>query len=89
MATLSYIDIKPKEPTNRSFRIPTDESIGAILFDTSGFTDPFHGYSLLYHSFCDNKLQCIKNMDDALLLGIENNDFLNGLVYYHLSQFFN
>lgn len=89
MATLSYIDTKPKEPTNRSFRIPTDESIGAILFDTSGFTDPFNGYSLLYHSFCDNKLQCIKNMDDALLLGIENNDFLNGLVYYHLSQFFN
>lgn len=89
MATLSYIDTKPKEPTNRSFRIPTDESIGAILFDTSGFTDPFNGYSLLYHSFCDHKLQCIKNMDDALLLGIENNDFLNGLVYYHLSQFFN
>lgn len=89
MATLSYIDTKPKEPTNRSFRIPTDESIGAILFDTSGFTDPFNGYSLLYHSFCDNKLQCIKNMDDALLLGIEDNDFLNGLVYYHLSQFFN
>lgn len=89
MATLSYIDTKPKESTNRSFRIPTDESIGAILFDTSGFTDPFNGYSLLYHSFGDNKLQCIKNMDDALLLGIENNDFLNGLVYYHLSQFFN
>lgn len=89
MATLSYIDTKPKEPANRSFRIPTDESIGAILFDTSGFTDPFNGYSLLYHSFCDHKLQCIKNMDDALLLGIENNDFLNGLVYYHLSQFFN
>lgn len=89
MATLSYIDTKPKEPANRSFRIPTDESICAVLFDISGFIDPFNGYSLLHHSFMDNKLQCVKNMDDAILLGIENNGFLNGLVYYHLSQFYN
>lgn len=88
MASLSYIDTNPKEPTNRSFRIPTDESIGAILIDISGFNNPFDGYSLLYSSFRDNKVQCVKNMDDALLLGIEDNGFLNGLLYYHLSQFY-
>lgn len=88
MATLSYIDTNPKKPTSQSFRISTDESIGAILFDISGFENPFDGYSLLYHSFMNNKVQCIKNMDDALLVGIEDNDFLNGLVYYHLSQFY-
>ena len=88
MATLSYIDTSPKQPANHSFRIPTDESVGAMLFDISGFSDPFSGYSLLYHNFKDNKVQCIKNMDDAWLLGIENNNFLNGLLYYHLSQFY-
>lgn len=88
MASLSYIDTRPKESTNRSFRIPTDESIGAMLFDISGFNDPFNGYSLLYSNFKDNKVQCVKNMDDAWLLGIEDNDFLNGLLYYHISQFY-
>lgn len=88
MASLSYIETNAKEPSNRSFRIPTDESISALLFDISGFDDPFNGYSLLSHSFSDNKLQCIKNMDDAALLGIEDNEFLNGLVYYHISQFY-
>lgn len=88
MATLSYIDTTSKQPVNRSFRIPTDESIGAMLFDINGFTNPFDGYSLLYHSFKDNAVQCIKNMDDALLLGIEDNGFLNGLIYYHVSQFY-
>lgn len=88
MATLSYINTDSKKPVNRSFRIPTDESIGAILFDISGFVDPFDGYSLLYNSFKDNTVQCIKNMDDALLLGIEDNGFLNGLVYYHIAQFY-
>lgn len=89
MASLSYIDTAAKQSTNRSFRIPTDESIGAMLFDISGFADPFDGYSLLYNNFKDNQVQCIKNMDDAQLLGIENNGFLNGLLYYHLSQFYN
>ena len=89
MATLSYIDTKAKQTTNRSFRIPTDESIGAMLFDISGFTNPFSEYPLLQSNFKDNKVQCIKNMDDAWLLGIEDNDFLNGLLYYHISQFYN
>lgn len=88
MASLSYIDTAPRPSTSRSFRIPTDESIGLMLFDISGFVNPFDGYSMLYNNFKDNQVQCIKNMDDALLLGIENNDFLNGLLYYHLSQFY-
>ena len=88
MASLSYIDTSPKAPANKSFRIPTDESIGAILIDISGFDNPFEGYSLLYSSFKENKIQCIKNMDDAYLLGIEDDGFLNGLLYYHLSQFY-
>lgn len=88
MASLSYIETSPRETPNTSLRIPTDESVGAILFDISGFDNPFDDYTQLYFNFKDNKVQCIKNMDDALLLGIENNGFLNGMLYYHLSQFY-
>lgn len=89
MAKLSYIDTGVKQTPDLTFNIPTDESIGAILFDISGFDDPFNGFPLLYYNFKDNTAQCIKNMDDAVLLGITNDGFLNGMLYYHLSQFFN
>lgn len=89
MAQLSYINTGVKQTPDLSFNIPTDESVGAFLFDISGFDKPFEGYPILYHNFKERKLQCVKNMDDALLLGIENDGFLNGLLYYHLSQFFN
>lgn len=88
MATLSYIDTSVKKADDVSAQIPTDESVGAMLFDISGFKDVFDGYSLLYNSFKDNQVQCIKNMDDAQLVGIEDNDFLNGVLYYHISQFY-
>ena len=88
MANLSYINTGVKQKPDLTFNIPTDESVGAFLFDISGFNQPFDSFPLLYQNFKDGKIQCVKNMDDALLLGIENNGFLNGLLYYHLSQFF-
>ena len=88
MAQISYINTAPKQTPDLTFNIPTNESIGAMLFDISGFEKPFEKYPLLYHNFKDNKIQCVKNMDDALLLGIENDGFLNGMLYHHLHHFF-
>lgn len=88
MARLSYINTTQKKETTPSFQIPYDESIGAFLFDISGFNKPFERYPVLYNNFKDGKIQPIKNMDDAVLLGIENDGFLNGLLYHHLSQFY-
>lgn len=88
MAKLSYIETEPKQTLDNSFNIPTDEGIGAILFDLSGYSNPFDGYPLIYHNFKENKVQCVKNMDDASILGILNDGFLNGMLYYHLSQFY-
>lgn len=88
MAQLSYINTGVKQKADLTFNIPTDESVGAMLFDTSGFEDAFGNYPLLYHNFKDGKIQCIKNMDDAELLGIANDGFMNGLLYYHISQFY-
>lgn len=88
MAHLSYIRTEAKPTPNTQLSVPTDESIGAFLFDISGFDKPFESYPVLYYHFKDNKIQCINNMDDAVLLGIKDDGFLNGLLYYHLSQFF-
>lgn len=88
MAGISYLTTSAKAASTPSLRIPTDESIGAMLFDISGFKDPFSGYPALYNVFKDNTVQCIKNMDDASLLGILDNGFLNGMFYYHIKQFY-
>lgn len=88
MAKLSYINTGVKQKPDLTFNIPIDESVGAMLFDISGFNNPFEDYPLLYHNFKDGKIQCIKNMDDAELLGITNDGFINGLLYYHISQFY-
>lgn len=89
MAQLSYIDTGVQPISNPKFDIPTDESIGAFLFDISNFENPFNGFTQLYLNFKDGQIQRISNMDEALMLGIKNDGFLNNLVYYHLSQFFN
>ena len=88
MAQLSYINTGVKQKPDLTFNIPTDESVGALLFDISGFEKPFDSYPLLYHNFKNGTVQCIKNMDDAVLLGIIDDGFMNGVLYYHLSRFF-
>lgn len=77
-----------EQSENNGFAIPTDESVGGMLFDTSGFSNPFETYPLLYNNFQNGKVQCIHNMDEAELLGITDNGFMNGILYYHVFQFF-
>lgn len=88
MAGLSYITTGTKVTPDLNLSVPTDESIGAMLFDISGFDSPFSNYPLLYNKFKDNTIQCIYSMDDASLLGITNDGFLNGVLYYHVKQFY-
>ena len=40
MAQLSYINTGVKQTPDLTLNIPTDESVGAFLFDTSGFDKP-------------------------------------------------
>lgn len=88
MAKIGYIQTGEKNGNSQTFNIPTDESVGIMLFDTSGFVDPFENYPLLYNCFNNAKVQCIHNMDEASLLGIVDDGFMNGVLYYHLSQFY-
>ena len=89
MSNLSYINTGVKSDQGQLYNVPTDESVGGMLFDISGFKNPFDGYPLLYNNFKNGTAQRIYNMDDAELLGIVNDGFLNGLLYYHISQFYN
>ncbi len=71
--------------------IPTDESVGGILFDISGFTNPFNNFRQVHDYFGNNKIQLVSGVDDLNKMGIRNDGtsgFLNGLAYYHLSSFF-
>ena len=88
MAKISYVNTGVKQGRNLTFNISTDESIGGFLFDISGFQNPFSQYPLLYHNFKDGKAQCIYNMDDASVLGIQEDGFMNNMLYYHISQFY-
>lgn len=88
MARISYVNTGVKQERDTNFNIPTDESIGIMVFDINGYSNPFEKYPLLYDNFKDNKVQLISNMDEALLLGIQNDGFLNGLLYHHLSWYY-
>jgi len=88
MAHISYINTGVKKERDLTFNISTDESIGGMLFDISSFESPFVDYPLAAHNFRDEKVQRIYNMDDAKLLGISNDGFLNNMVYYHIAQFY-
>lgn len=70
------------------FSIPTDESIGGILFDLSGFDSPFDGFPMIGDNFANRQVKLINNMYEAEYLGIFDNGFMNGVAYYHLSSFY-
>ena len=68
--------------------VSIDESIGGVLFDISGFHLPFEDYDTIYNNFGSEQVQLINNLEEANKLGLGNNGFMNGLVYYHLSMFY-
>lgn len=88
MAKISYIQTDGRIIDRSTGTIPTDESIGCMIFDVSGFENPFQDYPVLYANFHDGNVVCINNLDEASLLGIVDNNFMNGLLYYHISQFY-
>lgn len=88
MAGIGFVTVgNLAQATN--FTISTDESICGMLFDYSGFFAPFDGYQQIQENFGDNQIALINNLEEAEELGLGDNDFMGGLVYYHLSQFYN
>lgn len=71
--------------------ISVDESISGILFDISGFSEPFKNRLQLENYFGNQQVRLVNNMDDLEAMGLKDegyNGFLYGLAYYHLSMFY-
>lgn len=66
-----------------------DESISCMLFDYGLRPDAFDNYPLLKQSFGDNQVVLINNLKEAGDFGLVDNDFMNGVPYYHISKFYN
>lgn len=88
MQKLSYVSTSAVKSSANTSTASANESIGAFLIDISGFDNPFESFPLIYQNFKDGKVQCINNMIEAERLGLGDNGFLNGLMYYHLQQFY-
>ena len=87
MAELSYVTLG-ELGRQVTMKVPTDESIGGMLFDTGSRTDVFNGYYDANLNFKDNKVQLIHNVSEAEQLGIIKDGVLNGIPYHHISDFY-
>ena len=65
-----------------------DESICGILFDCGKRDEPFERFPVIEKYFGDGQTVLINNMSEAVQYGIEDNDFLSGVVYYHLKSYY-
>ena len=91
MAELGNIVTRTGALANSTANIPNDESIGGILFDISGFNNPFNGFQQINEYFGSQQIRLVNNMDDLEEMGIKDegySGFLYGLAYYHLSMFY-
>ena len=87
MPGLGYAVTQVGALQNTKPNIPTDESVGGILFDLFGFDNPFSQYPTLMNNFGAQQIHLVNNMEEAEELGIVEG-FMSGLVYYHLSMFY-
>lgn len=68
--------------------LPTDESVCGLLFDTSDFYQPFDDYPLLKQYFGNGETHLINNLTEADMYGLCDENFMKGVPYYHLKQFY-
>jgi len=88
MPNLGYATTQEGHFKNTTLIVPADESVCGMLFDISGFDNPFDDYLDIYYSFGSGQVVQINSLNDAIELGLGDNNFLNGLVYYHISMFY-
>lgn len=74
-----------KQPNTFSY----DESVSCMLFDYGLRPNAFDNYPLLKQSFGNDQIVLVNNLDEAKGLGLIDNEFMNGVPYYHLSKFYN
>ena len=85
MSGLGNITLSKLNLLNATFSF--DESICGMLFDFGMYSSPFEDYVQLESFFGNNQVQLIRNLDDMLDMGLDD-EFMNGVPYYHIKQFY-
>lgn len=85
---LGYITTNSFNRENERLVLPMDESVCGMIFDFSDFNSPFDDYYDIRQFFGDGQVQLINNMEEAENMGIWDNDFMNGVPYYHINAFY-
>lgn len=88
MAGIGYITTNSFNSHKESFMLPTDESVCGLLFDTSDFFRPFDDFPLIEEFFGKGQTQLINNLTEAAMFGLCDTNFMAGVPYYHLRQFY-
>ena len=64
-----------------------DESVCGMLFDTSMYSDLFDDYMVLESYFGNNQVCLVHNLVEIEDMGLSD-EFMNGVPYYHIKQFY-
>lgn len=86
MSGLSSVTLTTVKRDTSAFSF--DESISCMLFDYGLRPNAFDNFPLLKQSFGDNQVVLINNLQEASELGLGDNEFMNGVPFYHLSKFY-
>lgn len=89
MPGIGYITTNSFDYNKENLSISTDESVCGLLFDISGFYRPFDNFPLLQHFFGDSQTNLINNLAEAEMYGLCEEEFMGGLPYYHIKQYYN
>ncbi len=87
-AGIGYITTSNFSNISEQISLSTDESICGLLFDLTFFQNPFDDYPLIKQFFGNEETHVIKNMTEAAMYGLTDNQFMNGVPYYHIKAFY-
>lgn len=85
---IGYVTTGTFNQNTEQFLLPTDESVCGLLFDLTYFTTPFTNYPLIKQYFGNEETHVINNLDEAAMYGLTDNQFMNGVPYYHIKAFY-
>lgn len=85
---IGYVTTGAFNQDAEQFLLPTDESVCGLLFDLTFFQNPFDDYPLIQQFFGNEETHVINNLTEAVMYGLTDNQFMNGVPYYHIKAFY-
>lgn len=85
---IGYVTTGAFKNNTSQLLIPTDESVCGLLFDLTFFQRPFDDYPLIKQCFDNDEIHVINNMNEAAMYGLSDNQFMNGVPYYHIKAYY-